>query len=222
MANDKEFYIKDDVMKKLFPPMILLTSMAASAGELIIGIDGFNASLTTEYTQDVAGTTDKAADTGESSEFGGGLYGGYVWNVNSGFDIGFEAYYDWINVTTSVSLVTDQLLDEKITGIVGLRALPGFKITNNTKIFIEIGWALVFQELTDNNPPTSTVKANTNGFRWGAGLQTMIYDNVSLRAYYSVIDELSSVSIDNPTFGNFTATPTITEFGVGLAYHFRM
>lgn len=199
-----------------------LFTLPAAAGEIVLGATGFNATLTSEFTQDVAGTTSKAAATGETSQFGGGLYFGYIWNVNSGFDIAVEGFYDFLDVTSKASLFTDQPLKQEVNAIYGLRAMPGFKITNNTKIYIELGWAMVGQKLIDDNLPKSSSKDTSSGFRYGAGLQTMIYDNISLRLFYSMIDQLSSSKVDNVDYGKFEATPTVSEFGVGIAYHFKL
>lgn len=211
-------------MKNLLLPLGLaasLFSLPAAAGELILGATGFNANLVADMTQDLTSTASFAV-SGEESQFGGGLYFGYIWNVNSGFNIGFEGYYDFIDVTVSQSVLGNQPLEEKINGIGGLRALPGFKITNNTQIYLELGWAYVSQEFTNPNPVKSSLKENTSGFRYGAGLQTMIYDNISLRVYYSIIDELAEASLSDTGIGKLTSTPTLNEFGVGVAYHFKM
>lgn len=216
-------------MKKLLAPLGLAASLfalPACAGEILIGATGFNGTLVTDFTQKFATfggfTPTEFAVSAEDSQLGGGIYFGYVWNVNSGFNINIEGYYDFINVTVDQSVLSLQPLTHEINGIGGLRVLPAFKITNNTEIFIELGWAYISQTFTDPNPLKSSIKENTSGFRYGAGVDTMIYENISLRVFYSVIDQIAEQSLNHDEDGKLTAQPNFNEFGVGVAYHFQL
>jgi opacity protein-like surface antigen len=213
-------------MKKLLAPLGLAASLfalPAFAGEIIIGVDGFNGSMNTNFTQknDLIGF-DPYAASAENFELGGGVYGGYVWNVNSGFNINFEANYDWINVTTTQSVNNIQPLTQEIKGLLGLRILPAFKITNNTELFLELGWAYVDLTFSDPNPVSVSMQEWVSGFRYGAGVQTMLFQNISLRVFYSVIDQLAETSMTHDVDGTVTATPNLNEFGIGVAYHFQL
>lgn len=212
-------------MKKFIAPLGLaaaLFSVPSFAAEFIIGVDGFNGTLVTDFTQKGALLFNPFAASAENSELGGGVYGGYVWNVNSGFNINFEGYYDFINVTVTQSVLAIKPLTYEVNGIGGLRVLPAFKITNNTELFLELGWAYLSQTFTDPNPVSASVKQWSSGFRYGAGVQTMIFENISLRVFYSVIDQLSEQTLTHDDDGNLTATPNFNEFGVGVAYHFQL
>lgn len=208
-------------MKQLLAPLTLAASLftlPAFAGELIIGGTGFNGSLGSDFTQ--TGASTNIAVSAENSELGGGIYFGYVWNVNKGFNVGLEGFYDFIDVSVSNSVSLPQPLEDKVEGLGGLRMLPGFKITNNTEIYLEIGMAFVSETFKDPNSGSSE-KATSIAFRYGAGTQTMIYDNISLRVYYSVIDQLPEATISAEDYG-VTAQPSMNEFGVGVAYHFQI
>lgn len=201
-----------------------LATLPVYGGELLIGITGFDGTMTSDYTQTILGS--KFAYSAENSQLGVGAYLGYVWNVNSGFNINFEGYYDYVDFTVSQSIVTEieanaQPLTQKISGLGGLRVMPAFKITNNTELYLELGWADVDLTLTDANSNQS-VSAWISGFRYGAGLQTKLYQNISLRAYYSVVDQMAKQTINSPLDGTISAQPTFTEFGVGVAYHFAV
>jgi opacity protein-like surface antigen len=214
-------------MKKTLAPLTLAAFMlaqSAQAGEIILGIDGFNATVNTNFTETVAAPATNFAASGQNSQFGGGVYLGYVWNVNSGFNINLEGYFDYFNQTVTESLLAPLPLTEKIGNIWGLRALPAFKITNNTEIYIELGWAYLPVTFTDPNIGGSSIKQNTSAFRYGAGVQTMLYDNISLRIFYTIIDEMQTLTLTNtnPAYGKFTAQPNLSEFGVGVAYHFQL
>lgn len=195
-------------------------AQSAYAGEIIIGIDGFNATVNADFTQSLPGFD--FAGSAQNSQFGGGVYLGYIWNVNSGFNINLEGYFDYFNQTVSQSIFADMPLTEKIGNIGGLRALPAFKITNNTEIYIELGWAYLPVTFSDPNVGGSSIKQNTSAFRYGAGVQTMLYDNISLRIFYTIIDELQTLTLTNPTYGKLSAQPNLNEFGVGVAYHFQL
>jgi len=209
-------------MNKFIAPLTLAASLfalPAFAGEFIIGATGFNGTLVTDFTSSYNNVN--VAVSAENSELGGGLYFGFIWNVNSGFNVGFEGYYDFIDVkVTNWAASGEQSLENKVQGLGGIRGLPSFKITNNTEIYLELGLAIVSDTFTDPNFGGSD-KKNIFAFRYGAGTQTMIYDNISLRVYYSVIDQMaqSNLSFDNVTL---TAQPSMNEFGVGVAYHFQL
>jgi opacity protein-like surface antigen len=209
-------------MKKFIAPLALAASLftlPSYAGELIIGATGFNGTLVTDFTNSFGSSN--IAVSAENSELGGGLYFGFIWNVNSGFNVGIEGYYDFIDVTVSNwAGFSSQSLEDNVTGLGGIRMLPSFKITNNTEIYLELGLAIVMDTFTDPNSGLSEEK-NISAFRYGAGTQTMIYDNISLRVYYSVIDQMAESSISTENY-KLTAQPSMNEFGVGVAYHFQM
>ncbi len=209
-------------MKKFIAPLALasaLFTLPAAAGEIIIGATGFNGTLVTDFTNTFGSSN--IAVSAENSELGGGLYFGFIWNVNSGFNVGIEGYYDWIDVSVNNwANAGGQSLEDKVQGLGGVRALPSFKITNNTEIYLELGLAIVSDTFSDPNTGLSE-KKNISAFRYGAGTQTMIYDNISLRVYYSVIDQMAESSLTNPDY-KLTAQPSMNEFGVGVAYHFQM
>lgn len=218
-------------MNKLIAPLALTASLftvPALAGQVILGATGFDGTMNVNFTQTFPTISGVEIDTNaENSQLGGGLYGGYVWNVNSGFNINFEAFYDFMYLTVSQTTLTFdgeifKPITYKVNGLGGLRVLPAFKVTNNTSLFLELGWAYFDQTFTDPNTPSTTISEWTSGFRYGAGVQTMLYQNISLRVFYSVVDELAQVKLSHPSDGNLTGQPNFTEFGVGIAYHFQV
>lgn len=213
-------------MKQWIAPIGLAASLftlPALAGEIIIGIDGFNGSLTSNFTQKNGEFGfDPFAASSENFQLGVGVYGGYIWNINSGFNMNFEGYYDWISVTVTQSVIDAKPLTQELQGLGGLRVLPAFKITNNTELFLELGWAYMNFTFSDPNPISVSQKQWISGFRYGAGVQTMLFQNISLRVFYSMIDQLAETSLTHDVDGTVTATPNFNEFGVGIAYHFQL
>jgi opacity protein-like surface antigen len=106
--------------------------------------------------------------------------------------------------------------------------LPGFKITDNTKIYIDLGYNLMDQTLDvadANNTSGYTTYTkemnNQGGFQYGGGIETMIYSNIGIRLAYTV-QQNSEVKFESENSTRYYAsTPTVYNFFFGATYHFK-
>lgn len=202
-------------------------SMPALAHEFTLGGGLASDKLDTEFKHTTTAAA-KIFSSASDTELGGEAFIGYVWQINSGFDMAFEFFYDFMDVTTKEANGTSGHYKNNINNIMGVRALPGFRITNNTKLFLDLGYVNLENEIDIKDAGasgfTSTTKStNVSGYRYGAGVQTKIYDNISLRVGYSVMDGFSAVKVSN-TAGteSFSATPTLHVFNASVAWHFTV
>jgi opacity protein-like surface antigen len=201
---------------------------SASAHEITFAIGGLGSTMNAQQNYTNHANGDDYNTSGVDGSLGGEAALAYVWNVNSGFDMGFEIFYDYVGnleVTEVNNAVTT------INNVWGGRVLPGFKITNNTKIYVSLGYALIDQELSIKNADaisgepvfsdTSISSTNQGGFQYGAGIETMIYERIGLRLAYTAQEspELKLESDNKTAF--FTSTATVYDFFFGLTYHFQ-
>lgn len=184
-----------------------------------------SSTLSTEFERKT--TTASSYDTASDTALGGELALGYLWRINSGFGLEFDFYYDFLGLETQQAAASPAggYVTNTIDGMWGLRVLPMLNITQNTKIYLDFGFAYFSQTLgAKKSGDTLAIKdgtENTAGFRYGAGISTMLYDNISLNVGYAVIDGSSSVSAKNTNDTvSYSATPTIQYFGTSITWHF--
>lgn len=206
--------------------------LPASAHEITIALGGLGSSLSAQETfQDTGLGIDITRNSGQATTLGGEASAAYVWNVNSGFDIGFEFFYSFTG--NNLIVYNDDGTTTTVNNIWGFRGLPAFHITNNTKIYIDLGYAIVDQTFNVANAPlldpsftTTSVKSSyQGGFQYGAGIETMIYNSIAIRLAYTA-QESRSVSLSGnagtPSADQtFSSTPTVYSFFFGGAYHFQ-
>lgn len=200
-------------------------ALPAFADGFVFGAALISQTLDSEITQ-VLGAV-KNHHSASATEFDGELFAGYIWDVNSGFEIGIQAYYDFGGAQTQQAVSPSGSVKHTIDGVYGVSIMPGFKITPNTKIYLDLGGAGVKQTIDDKDVTGSSNNSKSKtqiGYRYGAGLETMIYDNVGLGMYYAIIDDVSEAKVSNTdaNVGDIKASPTIKNFGITLAYHFNL
>ncbi len=211
-------------------------SLPATAHELTFGVGLLSTTLDSEFEQTISGNTNKSYHNGSSTDLGGEIALGYVWTINRGFDMAFELFYDFnssevkqsLTEGTNFGLLSTGHAKHNINSVWGLRILPGFFVTTNTKIFLDVGYASIDNELSLKSAGTTgfsklTDSKDSAAYRYGAGVQTQIYDNFSLRASYVVMDGASALKVksDNGA-SSVKATPTIHNFAANLTYHFNI
>ncbi len=171
--------------------------------------------------------------------FVGGLFGGYgmYWNnfyylagelfVNdSGANDNITGQTTTIGTTTTIRGSTQKA---SVSWSWGVSILPGLKVNDSTLAYVRLGYSQARIQGTDNYLSTSTsatvLPANVNGtgntrsqsaFQYGIGLETAVYQNISVRGEYS-----------HANYGSFTQGVTGTKFSAsdnqfmaGLIYHF--
>lgn len=116
----------------------------------------------------------------------------------------------------------------------GIDFLPGYKINNHTLVYGRLGynWARIKAE-GELTAPTSDVNATiisyiddeetktVGGFHWGVGMESMVYENFSLRAEYTYTKfKHFDIHAEAGRVGEVEVTPSDNQFMVGLLYHF--
>lgn len=206
--------------------------MSASAHEITFAIGGLSSTLNSQqqYIDTTPGTGIDSRDSGSNTILGGEAALAYVWNVNSGFDIGFEFFYSYTGNNLDVYASSGAL--NTVNNVWGFRGLPGFHITNNTKIYVNLGYAIVDQKLdisgvdpSGHVPGFSSTSATSGsfdgGFQYGAGIETMIYNTIGIRLAYTA-EESSALTLKSDNGAQkFEATPTVYSFFFGATYHFQ-
>jgi hypothetical protein len=199
---------------------------------------GVGALSTTMFSQisyvDTAtfGTTNNDIEwSANGSQITGEFYVGYAYNINKGFDIGVEIWYDLDGPEVEQFVVEPRYIKHSMQNAIGVRVVPGFNITPSTRIIGEVGYMYTQMELSvvDLDPTlasqfsSSSTTKNKGFITYGVGLETMVYQNFGFRASYNVLPPQSnsdsstnSVSITS-TDGTVTysATPVVNFFYVG-------
>ncbi len=101
----------------------------------------------------------------------------------------------------------------------GVRALPGMKLNNSTLLYIPLGWMSTSLKgttsLTTTAGNASTSKSQyQGGFVYGVGMETVVYENFSLRGEYNHTNYNSFSS------GGVKWSPSNNQVMLGLLYHF--
>lgn len=201
-------------------------------GEFSIGLGLLSSKLDSDFREvstagGATGFTEhySASDTtltGEASV-------GYTWNWTDRIDTGLEFYYDFGHIETEQTATNLGYNTHTVNSVLGLRALPGFYVTPMTKVFLDLGWAYIDQEISvkragNASDYSKTSKSNhTSAYRYGAGVQMDLAKNFSLRAGYAVIDGGDKIKITS-TDGteSMSAKPTIHNFAVNALYNFAI
>jgi len=218
-------------MKRIKHVLFALTAssiaLTVHAHEFTITLGGISSTLNSEQNFVTSGQSadEGAHSAGTHTSLGGEVAAAYIWNVNSGFDIGFEFYYDFVN---DLKVEGSEKMINTINLMYGGRVLPGFKITSNTKIYIDLGYNLMDATLdisSANNTHFSSTEmdfTNEGSFQYGAGVETLIYKNLGLRLAYTV-QQHGELKFDNDSTSSpeyYEARPTVYNFFFGLSYHF--
>lgn len=203
-------------------------SLPATAHEVTGSLGILSTKLDSQFEQS-GSSTNKSYFNGSESDLEGEIALGYVWTINRGFDMAFELFYDFggpeVKQTTGFGAGH---ATHSIDSIWGFRVLPGFYVTTNTKVFLDIGYASIDNELSIKNQggtggfSKKSKSTDSAAYRYGAGVQTMIYDNFSLRMSYVVMDGASSVKVTNDAgTESLSVEPTVYNFAANLTYHFN-
>lgn len=106
-------------------------------------------------------------------------------------------------------------------GSYGISILPGVRLNNTSLLYGRIGYLRT--DFKDNQFGTiaGVLHYNNsnsqwkNGFNYGLGIETLVYDNLSLRGEYTYTQYGSFSSSSVTSF-----TPSNNQFVLGLLYHF--
>lgn len=141
---------------------------------------------------------------------------GYNWQVLPSFVLGAELDYSYADINGGVSILGGALrLNQNVEGIWSARARLGYLPWQNVMLYGTAGYAEAKTEGTLTIAPASAVATATHkGFVYGAGIETMLSKNLSLRAEYLRYD------FDDASYLGVNGSLDIQQARVGLNYRF--
>ena len=158
----------------------------------------------------------------------GGLFLGYGQYLTDLFYLGGEIFGNVSGVDQARSSTFpdgNSYSKFEANGSYGLALLPGLRLNDATLGYIRLGWnwANLKGKMSvvdiDAGTSGSSNKSNTsNGFNLGLGLETLVYENWSVRTEYShtwYSDFNNSVAGESISFN-----PSDNQFMLGVIYHF--
>lgn len=162
----------------------------------------------------------------------GGLFLGYGQYFNDLYYLAGELFGNYSGADTSYSINTPAVnytAKYEARGTWGLAVLPGIKLNDTSLAYVRLGynWTSLKGKASAVNVDTAgTVSASNtktrSGFNWGFGLETLVYENWSVRTEYNH----TYLNSHSNSFGNAVATgtskfsPSDNQVMVGLLYHF--
>lgn len=211
--------------------LLSMLAMTAMAQEISVGAGALSTTMASKfsYYNDVRTTQ----VNGQQQALTGEIYAGYAYNVNKGFDLGAEFFYDLGGPEIEQNVVTPGYVKNAQKSTMGIRILPGFNITPSTRVFLGVGyaWLSTTINIADTVPvktftSTSATKKGTS-LLYMAGLETMIYTSLGIRVSYSVLQASNAIaSISSSTtyadgaHEKYKAKPTMGEFFLGGVFRF--
>ena len=207
--------LKGEAMPVCPPPKLLLDGWYLGAQ---VGYDSYR--VRESIGDDIGSANPVIAANG----WVGGLFLGYGQYLTDLFYLGGEIFGNvsganqaWVRGAAGAN----SYYKFEANGSYGLALLPGIRLNDGTLGYVRLGWN--WANLKGNGSVTaggdsdSNNKSNTsNGFNFGLGLETLVYENWSVRTEYS-----------HTWYSNFTNSTTNTSFNpsdnqfmLGVLYHF--
>ncbi|RDI44549.1 outer membrane protein [Aquicella lusitana] len=208
---------KGEAMAAPCPPPKMLKDGWYVGGQ--VGYDSYRVrqNINTPSTSDIIGNPVLNA-TG----WVGGLFLGYGQYLTDLFYLGGEIFANVSDADENYSLTdTVGTYNSKfeVNSSYGLALLPGLRLNDTSLGYIRLGWNWANLKGKENiTGGASSSKSHTsNGFNLGLGLETLVYENWSVRTEYSHTWYNSFNS--GGTFGT-KFNPSDNQFMLGVLYHF--
>jgi hypothetical protein len=213
-------------------------TLPALAHEISFGAGALDSVMFAQLSQTdtiiYPGTENDIQWSGTGTTITGEFYVGYAYNVNKGFDIGFEVFYDLDGPEVEQYVNQPRYLKYSMKNGLGIRIVPGFNITPSTRVIAEVGYLFLQTEInvidltTVPTFSTTSVTENKGVVVYGAGLETMLYESFGIRASYNVaprmgtVDNTGSATSITNTHGTvtYTASPALGFFYLGGVIRF--
>ena len=216
-ANYKDTY-KDAVPCPALPSLMGGFYVGAQAG-----YDAYrlHSSLTT--------ATSSSSTSGSLTGWVGGLFVGYGQYFSDYYYLGGELLGNYNNNSQTLLSANDsagnsEFLTGKAKGTWGISLLPGIKMNETTLGYLRLGYDWTNFQLNSSATVAgvgsfSSSKSSTQGgFDFGLGLETLVYQNWSVRTEYNHVWYSSINSSSGSTSGSMS--PSDNQFMLGAVYHF--
>jgi opacity protein-like surface antigen len=196
-----------------------------------VGVNALYDSYRTRVTRsNVLGTTSSSStNVIASNGWGGGAFAGYGMYFNNLYYLAGEIFVDGSSASQSVSTTistpgTIENFNAKASANAswGISVLPGLKLNDSTLGYIRLGYEgarLRGQQFANTNTGggLSTYGSNSkwlSGFNYGVGMETAVYQNVSVRG------EFNHTGYGSTNAGGASFNPSDNQYTLGLIYHF--
>jgi len=160
----------------------------------------------------------------------GGLFGGYGMYFQNLYYLALEIYGNYSGASTSYNYLgsspgeLNDRLHTKVNarGSYGISVLPGIKLNDSTLAYLRLGYNranIKGQESSTNFDGVAFSVSNSNwtgGFNYGIGLESVVWDNFSVRGEFNY----TSYSSFSDPITETRFSPANGTFMVGLVYHF--
>lgn len=144
----------------------------------------------------------------------GGLFAGYGQYMDN-FYLAGEIFTTDTGAQTSHNVNT---YNSKITANwgYGLSLLPGYRLNNTSLFYVRLGYNWIRLKAQESTSLVATSTTNTsNGFNYGVGIETLVYENWSVRGEYTHTNYSSFT-----TAMGTSVSPSDNQFLLGVLYHF--
>jgi opacity protein-like surface antigen len=178
----------------------------------------------------VPGLTETGNPVLNATGFAGGLMAGYGQYFSQLYYLGAEIFVNTsgasenFTMTSSAAATGSYYSKFSVSGSYGIGLLPGVKLNDSSLLYIRLGWNranLKGQETLTAAGAQSDSNSNwESGFNYGLGLESVFYDNFSVRGEYTHTDYSSFTNYLNNTSAGTKFTPSDNQFMLGLIYHF--
>lgn len=132
----------------------------------------------------------------------GGIFAGYNHRIDN-VVVGLEGQLNLSDADKEIVPGVDLGVREGY----GITARAGYLVGSGTLAYVHGGWAKTKFKFTD---AVGSISERVDGWKVGAGLETLIADNVTLRAEYAYTDYENNAGFE----------PKNSSFQVGVAYQF--
>lgn len=144
-----------------------------------------------------------SADGLSGNGVGGQIFAGYTADLGGGF-VGIEANGSLGDASISISATGVGSARVRARESYGISARGGFKLTDSTGLYARVGWQNTrFKATLDDGTGAVSESSTEDALTYGAGLETAIRENVSLRVEYTIEDygdaglELDGLKVEN-------------------------
>ncbi len=161
--------------------------------------------------------------------FVGGLFAGYGQYFSDYYYLAGELLGNYSGASTSYTLTSPAPSSSSynsnvnVYGSWGLALLPGIKLNNDSLVYLRLGynWARIKTNstFTSVSPAFSAAGSTSNwsgGFAYGLGIETLLYQNWSMRTEYSH----TSNNNFSTNAGSTSYNPSNNQVMLGFLYHF--
>jgi opacity protein-like surface antigen len=199
-----------------------------------VGVNALYDNYRTRVTRSFVLGTSSGSSTNvvASNGWGGGAFAGYGMYFNNLYYLAGEIFVDGSSASQAISSTSTAIGAGGVTNNANFKAsasaswgvsvLPGLKLNDSSLGYIRLGYegarlrGQQFGSTTSAGGLSSYGSSSKwlSGFNYGVGLETAVYQNVSVRG------EFNHTGYGSTSAGGASFSPTDNQYTLGLIYHF--